>query len=234
MNTQIFEPSTGNKTNRNQGKAAMDSSSPQPKECETFETAVPEATKKVLKTRKSSKVLPDETSPKIMPEQQPLVLNVAPIKISVTNADSSDSAAGRVSQPILGGNGFSKRFIQAQCPSEHEGYQRLSATLPVNIDALMRTLYTKSKFMVKFREHRKLKNVVLGEWESNDDKSKTRTLKYTLPMRLGPKYSHVNEMQVMKSCCEPGRLYSIDIVTWNEGIPYADTFHISTHHCLVR
>lgn len=233
MNTQIFEPPSSNKSNRNQSKV-MDSPSPQPKDIEIFEKPVLEVTRKVLKTRKSSKVLPDESSPKILSQQQPLMLNVSPIDISVTNADSSDSPAGDGQPAILGGNGFSKRFVPAQCPSEHDGYQRMSAILPVNIDTLMRTLYTKSKFMTKFREHRKLKNVVLGEWELNDDKSKTRTVKYTLPMRLGPKYSHVNEVQVMKNCCELGRLYSIDIVTWNEGIPYADTFYISTHHCLVR
>lgn len=38
----------------------------------------------------------------------------------------------------------------------------------------------------------------------------------------------------MAPCSVPGRLYSIDILSWNEHVPYADVFEIHVHHCLVR
>lgn len=241
MNTQIFESLTGNNNKSKHSHKLMDSPSIQPiKENDTtmsFDEPVAEVNKKVLKTRKSSKMLPSEEVPiKLQADEKPpLLLQIPSIDISRMHVESSDSPEPSSANITIPKKNSHKRFIQAVCPSEHDGHLRMSITLPINIDQLMRTLYTKSKFMTKFREeNRKLKNVVLTEWELNEDKSKTRTVKYTIPIRIGPKYSNVTELQVMKNCSEPGRLYSIDVVTWNEGIPYSDTFHIATHHCLIR
>lgn len=44
----------------------------------------------------------------------------------------------------------------------------------------------------------------------------------------------MTEVQIMKDCSVPGELYSIDITSVNSGIPYADSFQILTHYCLVR
>lgn len=44
----------------------------------------------------------------------------------------------------------------------------------------------------------------------------------------------MTEVQVMRNCSVPGQLYSIDIISTNAGIPYADSFHIATHYCLLR
>lgn len=40
--------------------------------------------------------------------------------------------------------------------------------------------------------------------------------------------------QVMLPCSKPGELYAIDTHSVNAGIPYADSFYVSTHHCLSR
>lgn len=44
----------------------------------------------------------------------------------------------------------------------------------------------------------------------------------------------MTEIQVMRNCSVPGQLYSIDVTSTNAGIPYADSFQIFTHFCLVR
>lgn len=44
----------------------------------------------------------------------------------------------------------------------------------------------------------------------------------------------MTEVQVMRNCSVPGQLYSIDITSTNAGIPYADSFKIEAHYCLLR
>lgn len=46
--------------------------------------------------------------------------------------------------------------------------------------------------------------------------------------------SQVTEVQKMLECSTPGQLYSIDITSMNSGIPYADSFQVLLHYCLVR
>jgi hypothetical protein len=38
----------------------------------------------------------------------------------------------------------------------------------------------------------------------------------------------------MLPCSKPGQLYAVDAISVNAGIPYADSFHISTHFCMSR
>lgn len=38
----------------------------------------------------------------------------------------------------------------------------------------------------------------------------------------------------MRDCSDPSQLYSIDITSSNAGIPYADSFYVFMHYCLVR
>lgn len=40
--------------------------------------------------------------------------------------------------------------------------------------------------------------------------------------------------QTLLNCSEPDRLYAIDAESVNAGVPYADTFYISTHYCITR
>lgn len=44
----------------------------------------------------------------------------------------------------------------------------------------------------------------------------------------------VSELQIMRDCSVPGQLYSIDVTSTNAGIPYADSFNIQFHYCLIR
>lgn len=44
----------------------------------------------------------------------------------------------------------------------------------------------------------------------------------------------MTEVQEMRDCSVENELYSIDINSSNAGIPYADSFYIVMHYCLVR
>lgn len=38
----------------------------------------------------------------------------------------------------------------------------------------------------------------------------------------------------MRECSKQGELYSIDVNNVNAGIPYADSFSVLNHYCLVK
>lgn len=44
----------------------------------------------------------------------------------------------------------------------------------------------------------------------------------------------VTETQILRECSKPGELYSVDVDSVNAGIPYADSFMVIMHYCLVR
>lgn len=44
----------------------------------------------------------------------------------------------------------------------------------------------------------------------------------------------MTEYQAMRDCSKPGELYSVDVNSVNAGIPYADSFSVLIHYCLVK
>ncbi|XP_053961524.1 protein Aster-B isoform X2 [Anastrepha ludens] len=124
----------------------------------------------------------------------------------------------------------------AECTSAHEGRQLVHTILPINVDTLFNMLFSKSKFLVEFHAMRKTENMSFGEWLTNEEGKKTRALGLTVQLlaSVGPKVSKVTETQEMRECSKPGELYSIDVISVNAGIPYADSFSVLLHYCLVR
>lgn len=145
----------------------------------------------------------------------------------------------------------------AECTSMHEGRQVVHTILPINVDNLMNLLFSKSKFFAEFHKMRKTTNMVYRDWVTEDG-LKTRTMNFTVAVTqaVGPKTSNVSgvrielaqkwnhfsllldgqvtEFQTMRECSLPGQLYSIDITSVNAGVPYADSFQVLFHYCLVR
>ncbi|KAJ6648303.1 Protein Aster-B [Pseudolycoriella hygida] len=154
---------------------------------------------------------------------------IPPISEHQVPTDMSDSSDSE--------NGQNIPFIcTAECTSMHEGRQLVHTILPINVDTLLSLLFSKSKFLVDFHNNRKTTDMVHCDWELNEDglKCRTVTLTVALTQAVGPKCSHVTESQLMRECSEPGQLYSIDITSTNAGIPYADSFYVFMHYCLVR
>ncbi|CAD7088666.1 unnamed protein product [Hermetia illucens] len=123
----------------------------------------------------------------------------------------------------------------AECTSMHEGRQLVHTILPINVDTLFNLLFSKSKFLVDFHAGRKSTNMAHGNWTIGEDGLKVRTVNVTVALtHVGPKTSNVTETQVMRECSQPGQLYSIDVNSVNAGIPYADSFCVLMHYCLVK
>lgn len=125
-----------------------------------------------------------------------------------------------------------------ECTSQaHEWRKLVNIILPVNVEALRKELFTKSKLMDDFHEMRKHYDVTCSEWERGDDGELRRTLKYKMPltgtMGFGPKLSCVTQVQTESSCCISNRLCVVDVVNSNENIPYADVFDVHIHHCIL-
>ncbi|XP_061394630.1 protein Aster-B [Musca vetustissima] len=140
-------------------------------------------------------------------------------------SDSSDSEGTNI--PFV---------ATTECTSPHEGRQLVHTILPINIETLFNLLFSKSKFLLDFHAMRKSTDLVFGDWVRNDEGQRTRTVNVTVTLAasVGPKTSKVTEYQVMRDCSKQGELYSIDVNNVNAGIPYADSFSVLIHYCLVK
>lgn len=107
-----------------------------------------------------------------------------------------------------------------ECTSMHEGRQLVHTILPLSIETVFGLMFHKSKFFTDFHIMRKTTNLVQGEWEDLDDGTKKRVISLTVAISplVGPKTSHVTEVQIMRSCSRPGLLYSIDATSENAGL----------------
>ncbi|XP_011700392.1 PREDICTED: GRAM domain-containing protein 1B-like [Wasmannia auropunctata] len=77
--------------------------------------------------------------------------------------------------------------------------------------------------------------LIQSAWtQNNETGQKMRILSYTMSLTqaIGPRTCQVTETQVMLPCSRPGHLYCIDVESVNAGIPYADSFSVSTHYCM--
>ncbi|XP_075226665.1 protein Aster-B-like isoform X2 [Lycorma delicatula] len=124
-----------------------------------------------------------------------------------------------------------------KCSGLHDGRLLVHVVLPVNADKLFTLLFTDSEFCRNYHEARKNTDVSFSLWEMDSVSNlKVRKGSLIVPINqaIGPKTAHVSETQVLLSCSKPGCLYSIDIESNNAGVPYADSFYISSHICIAR
>ena len=115
--------------------------------------------------------------------------------------------------------------------------QIVSKNFVINIDELFTLLFTNSKFFYDFQAERKTFDIVQCPWKHSDkSEDKFREVSYTLNLNhsIGPKTSRATEVQTMRSNSVPGHIYNVDVETTNADIPYADTFYVSTHYCVVK
>nr|CAD7410458.1 unnamed protein product [Timema poppensis] len=131
----------------------------------------------------------------------------------------------------------------AVCSSQHEGRKIVRSVFPVHIDQLFTLLFTSSKFFLDFHTIRRTSDMNLSPWQQSPDtglKQRVVTLTMPLSQSVGPKSTHVCEtqtslsVQIMLPCSKPGQLYAIDSDSVNSGIPYADSFYVTTHYCISR
>ncbi|KAJ9582476.1 hypothetical protein L9F63_003169, partial [Diploptera punctata] len=125
----------------------------------------------------------------------------------------------------------------AVCSSPHEGRKIIRAIIPIHIDLLFTLLFTNSKFLLDFYAVRRTSDLAMTSWQQDSQTgNKQRVVTLTMPLNqsVGPKSTQVTETQTMMPCSKPGELYAIDTESVNAGIPYADSFYVTTHYCLSR
>jgi len=118
-----------------------------------------------------------------------------------------------------------------------EAREIVSKNFAINIDQLFTLLFTNSKFFYDFQAERKTFDIVQCPWKHSDkSEDKFREVSYTLNLNhsIGPKTSRATEVQTMRSNSVPGHIYNVDVETTNADIPYADTFFVATHFCVVK
>ncbi|XP_021923999.1 GRAM domain-containing protein 1B-like isoform X2 [Zootermopsis nevadensis] len=123
------------------------------------------------------------------------------------------------------------------CTSSHEGRKIIRIIVPIHVDLLFTMLFTNSKFYLDFHSARRTSDISHTPWQQDSETgTKQRVVTLTMPLSqsVGPKTTQVTEKQVMLPCSKPGELYAIDSDSVNSGIPYADSFYITSHYCMSR
>uniref|UniRef100_A0A1B6LGC8 VASt domain-containing protein n=1 Tax=Graphocephala atropunctata TaxID=36148 RepID=A0A1B6LGC8_9HEMI len=123
------------------------------------------------------------------------------------------------------------------CPVKHEGRMLLNQVLPVNIDDLFTLIFTYNQFNMNLMDSMKYTDINISNWEEMETTGlKTRVCRLVVPVSqpVGPKTCHVTETQLLQACSKPGELYVIEVEAVNAGVPYCDSFYITTHYCLTR
>jgi len=120
---------------------------------------------------------------------------------------------------------------------DKDGREMLTKTLCINIDELFTLLFTNSKFFYDFQAERNTFDIMQCPWQqSENSEDKFRKVSFTLNLNhpMGPKTSRATEVQTMHSVSVPGQIYSVEVMTTNEDIPYADNFYVLSHFCIVK
>eukprot|EP00095_Tigriopus_kingsejongensis_P002127 maker-scaffold447_size167621-snap-gene-0.51 protein:Tk02127 transcript:maker-scaffold447_size167621-snap-gene-0.51-mRNA-1 annotation:"gram domain-containing protein 1b" len=122
--------------------------------------------------------------------------------------------------------------------ASQDGREVSNQVFNVDVDTLFTLLFTNSKFYADFHKARKTKDMAPSEWEQRsgtNDKFREVTMTLALTNPMGPKHSGVTDSQAMISdYAHHGEMYVVHVDTTNSGIPYSDSFYVTSNFCLTR
>ena len=126
-----------------------------------------------------------------------------------------------------------------QCPLPHEGREMVNMAMPMPVDELFTLLFTNSSFYIDFiQTTRKCTDLEVNPWKEAESNpaAKFRTVAFTIPLNnnIGVKSTRAVESQTLSEASRPGDFYAVDVEASNSGIPYAETFAVCCHWCLMR
>lgn len=118
---------------------------------------------------------------------------------------------------------------------DHLSKEYVNQEFPVSVDTLYEYLFTESDFYKRVQKARKTKDLVFNPWMTTEDGQK-RTIRYTVSLNhaIGPKHSATTEKQHCLQGSVPGKIYMVHAEVNNEGIPYGDSFSITSRYCITR
>ena len=109
-----------------------------------------------------------------------------------------------------------------------------------SLTQLFQLIYSNDNFYFNFQKERGTTELDIGEWEQRDGSAETKIREVSYNMELnnpvGPKTCQVKETQMLKevSLADGGKMICIDTEADNSGLPYADSFSVVTHSCLLE
>ena len=100
---------------------------------------------------------------------------------------------------------------------------------------LFRLLYSNDNFYFNFQKERGTTELDIGDWEAGEKGVKEREVNYNMELNnpVGPKKCQVKESQVLRER-DGDKMLNVDTVADNSGVPYADSFSVLTHNCLLE
>ena len=100
---------------------------------------------------------------------------------------------------------------------------------------LFRLLYSNDNFYFNFQKERGTTELDIGDWEAGEKGVKEREVSYNMELNnpVGPKKCQVKESQVLREG-DSDKMLTVDTVADNSGVPYADSFSVLTHNCLLE
>jgi len=147
--------------------------------------------------------------------------------------------------PVDGGNASKDCNTSAEVPSSVEAifskWQENSGNIvcdkifPKPINQIYRLLYTNDNFYFNFQKERGTTELEIGDWETEEQGEKAREVRYNMALNnpVGPKTCQVKEMQSLSQNNVEDKIYCIETVAENSGVPYADSFSVVTRSCLI-
>ncbi|CAD5206534.1 unnamed protein product [Bursaphelenchus okinawaensis] len=173
---------------------------------------------------KRSHSRPDVTAAKTAPAN--------PTPTATTDTASQSSAATSTNAQ--------KEPVSCEC-DDHKGTVFLDKTYNLDVDELYQILFTDNDSLNNFLKSAKRSDLRYESWTvttHGDKKRKQRTATYTVELNntLGPKCTHVTEVQAVVAEMGPnasdGYIITKDAV--NAGVPYADCFSVLCKYCITR
>lgn len=127
-------------------------------------------------------------------------------------------------------------FTQSSlCLIPHQGKIILSDIVPLSPNLIFLFLFKDTNFVLRVMETLEYSDINMTEWETNESTGlQTRVNQFVVPVRgFGAKSCHITETQEVKTSVF-NEIYVVDIDANNSGVPYGDSFHVTTHVCVTK
>ena len=151
------------------------------------------------------------------------------------NDDEENAAHDNSADDKEQNNNNSSAVSLAQWLRDCEGDVVIDKSFARPMSELFRLLYSNDNFYFNFQKERGTTELDIGDWETGEKGVKEREVSYNMELNnpVGPKKCQVKESQVLREL-DKDKMLTVDTVADNSGVPYADSFSVLTHNCLLE
>jgi len=149
--------------------------------------------------------------------------------------DSLESETDQMRTPALAPSPSNQPL--AKWMRDCDGKHIIDKTFSRPVSELMRLIYSNDNFYFNFQKERGTTELDIGDWEADQATGdKIRDVSYNMALNnpVGPKKCQVKETQVLRDLSSDVKMFCIDTEADNSGVPYADSFSVITHNCLLE